>query len=351
MTLRDELNESAYRFTDAELQVMQECDDLVERLKADDPQARSELDRWIRRSPAHLKEYLLVTSLDKVIEELDEQRVYELVALFSDPVAPTAEVQSPQDAVWRPQAMAAPVERRWTSGRLAGMAAVLGVVMLGITWLAFTFGAGGDRTIDLQDGSVLAVSTGARFEVKYTAEERRIDLDEGDVLFRVAHDTARPFRVHVPGAIVQAVGTQFRLARDQREGFFWLDVVEGTVLVQLEGEAERTFELVLGQRVRIYPEGRAVEAEAMAKTGSEAISIDYRYVPLASVVSGLDALPTGQRIVLSPGARGYLFSGRLSKNDAPLLIAILRGREEEVDVAETADVIHIQLRGEMSVAR
>jgi transmembrane sensor len=351
MTLRDELNESPYRFTDADLRVMQECDDLVERLKTDGSQVRSELDRWIRRSPAHLKEYLLVTSLDKVIEKLDEHKVHELNALFPDPVALTAGVQSPQSAVWRPQAMAAPVERWWTAGRLAAMAALLSVVVFGITWLAFTFGAGGDRTINLEDGSVLAVSAGSRYAVEYTAEERRVELDRGEVLFHVARDVARPFRVHVRGATVQAVGTQFRLSGGQGGGFFLLEVVEGRVLVQPEGEGKHELHLVLGQRVRIYPDGRAVPVEGMAKTSDEAVPVNYRYVPLASIVSDLDALPTRQRIVLSPGARAYLFSGRLSKNDAPLLVAILRGREEELDVTETIDVIHIRLRKETSVAR
>jgi transmembrane sensor len=65
--------------------------------------------------------------------------------------------------------------------------------------------------------------------VHFTAAERSIDLLEGQVLFHVAHDTARPFIVHSGAASVRAVGTQFDV--DRRSDETVVTVVEGRVAV------------------------------------------------------------------------------------------------------------------------
>jgi len=51
------------------------------------------------------------------------------------------------------------------------------------------------------------------YRVRFTSNERTIDLLEGQALFRVAKDPARPFVVASDGTRVRAVGTQFDVYR------------------------------------------------------------------------------------------------------------------------------------------
>jgi transmembrane sensor len=62
-----------------------------------------------------------------------------------------------------------------------------------------------------------------------TRHARDIELLEGEALFAVAHDSSRPFRVHVGHTVVEAVGTEFRVYRGEHGTK--VSVVEGRVKV------------------------------------------------------------------------------------------------------------------------
>lgn len=72
-------------------------------------------------------------------------------------------------------------------------------------------GIGEHRTIPLADGSRIAMNTQTRLRVRYSPHGRDIELIEGEVLFSVARDPLRPFRVHARRTIVEALGTQFSI--------------------------------------------------------------------------------------------------------------------------------------------
>lgn len=61
----------------------------------------------------------------------------------------------------------------------------------------------------LQDGSTVELNRGCIVEVEYTVAERRVRLLEGEAVFDVEKDPARPFIVNVGGMDVRAVGTVF----------------------------------------------------------------------------------------------------------------------------------------------
>ena len=81
----------------------------------------------------------------------------------------------------------------------------------------------------LPDGSVLRLNTDSTVTVHYSARERAIDLDRGEALFQVAHDSVRRLRVAVGDTNVVAVGTQFDVYA--HAGVTDLTVIEGTVAV------------------------------------------------------------------------------------------------------------------------
>lgn len=85
----------------------------------------------------------------------------------------------------------------------------------------------------LPDGSVVLLKDGARITTSFTAGERRIGLVQGEAMFEVAKDRARPFIVAAGGVEVRAVGTAFSV--DLRRSSVEVLITEGTVAVDHVG--------------------------------------------------------------------------------------------------------------------
>jgi transmembrane sensor len=147
-------------------------------------------------------------------------------------------------AQWRPEHSAEPnpdllarprsstVLRWWAPVALAAAAAVAVLVWQSGSSApeqSLAFEATSYRQETLADGSVLDLKSGAHVVVQFTAAERRVLLVQGEALFTVAKNPARPFVVRAGGVDVRAVGTAFnvRIAGPRIE----LLVTEGTVQV------------------------------------------------------------------------------------------------------------------------
>jgi transmembrane sensor len=88
---------------------------------------------------------------------------------------------------------------------------------------------GEQRSVVLNDGSVITLNTSSKIEVNLEKDHRTIRLFAGEALFQVAHDRARPFDVIAGDTTVRAVGTQFNVYRKDTETT--VTVVEGRVAV------------------------------------------------------------------------------------------------------------------------
>ncbi len=75
--------------------------------------------------------------------------------------------------------------------------------------MIFISNIGEQQVHTLSDGSVITLNTNSQVEVDYRPEQRRIRLLQGEALFDVAHDSARPFMVFAGDGMVRAVGTAF----------------------------------------------------------------------------------------------------------------------------------------------
>jgi transmembrane sensor len=73
---------------------------------------------------------------------------------------------------------------------------------------------GQQRTVRLDDGSVVALNTGSLVEVAFTADGRNVRLLRGQALFRVAKNPNWPFVVTAGDRRVTAVGTAFDVRLD-----------------------------------------------------------------------------------------------------------------------------------------
>ncbi len=105
----------------------------------------------------------------------------------------------------------------------------------------------GERAeIALPDGSVVALNTDTRLSVRYGGSERRIVLHQGEALFDVVADAARPFVVEAGAATARAVGTAYAVSRD--DDAVGITVAEGLVEVAADGAPVR---LGAGQHVEV----------------------------------------------------------------------------------------------------
>jgi len=115
----------------------------------------------------------------------------------------------------------------------------------------------------LTDGSLVELRDGSRFEVRFTAQERRVRLTGGEAHFTVAKNPAWPFIVEAGRVAVRAVGTAFAVRYDPTE----VDVV------------------VTEGRVRLEPSGAPGDAPA----GLEATEIPASHRVLVSLVPAAPA--------------------------------------------------------------
>lgn len=86
------------------------------------------------------------------------------------------------------------------------------------------------RTLRLEDGSRIELSTHSSVTPSFTATERKIRLNKGEAYFAVAKDSRRrPFLVESEYGTAAALGTEFNIAL--QDGFAMLSVTEHAVCV------------------------------------------------------------------------------------------------------------------------
>ncbi|WP_129782369.1 FecR family protein [Peristeroidobacter soli] len=217
--------------------------------------------QWLKRSPAHIEEFLLASTIcasfaRERTSNSDEVERLIAAALQAPPSAEVTQLHATIDE--RPKVTADLARRR---GRMAAAAAIcmlaLGAVLI-VPWTidrlnTYTTHTGEQRTIRLEDGSRVQMNARSKFVVRYSADARDLELLEGEAVFDVQHDTQRPFRVHTPDAVIQAVGTQFNVYR-QASGRTVVSVLEGVVQVTRDAadiQASTTVEDTSNARVRI----------------------------------------------------------------------------------------------------
>lgn len=148
---------------------------------------------------------------------------------------------------------AGPPDRRWWQDLLPEggwriAAAILPVLLLlgallqgsglwtGATSEEIRTAANERRIVTLSDGSTVSLSPGSVLAVTMARAERRLTLRQGEGLFDVAHDPARPFLVAAGNGTVRAVGTAFNIRVGDE---VVVTVVEGTVSIDA-GKARAT---------------------------------------------------------------------------------------------------------------
>lgn len=79
----------------------------------------------------------------------------------------------------------------------------------------------------LPDGSMLTLGGSSRVKLAFSRTERRVLLDQGEVFFDIAKDSARPFIVTLGSSEIEAIGTMFNI--NKRQDVVTISVLEGIV--------------------------------------------------------------------------------------------------------------------------
>jgi len=95
---------------------------------------------------------------------------------------------------------------------------------------------GETRHLVLADGSQIDLDADSRLRVEYTPWQRRIVLEHGQVLFKVADGSLRPFVVEAGNGRLRDIGTTFNVQEDR--GKVTVAVQEGEVEITLAGKRE-----------------------------------------------------------------------------------------------------------------
>jgi transmembrane sensor len=210
---------------------------------------------WLVESPRHMAEFLEIARRYSATRQLLQGDPFDIETLLKKPrpgaralragssrtrTAPGATAERVATAPESQPRMTRSVRWRWVAGlAAAGLAvAVTFAVWKGVESVSprqqYVTQVGEQRNVPLSDGSVVELNTDSRIDVRMDQQERDIVL-HGEAIFKVAHETARPFLVHTEHATVRAVGTQFNVY-GRPDGSTTIAVLEGKVEVSAGAE-------------------------------------------------------------------------------------------------------------------
>jgi transmembrane sensor len=234
-----------------------------------DEAGRLDFDGWLRKSPEHLSSYLEIAAIWNEGPSLDPQSKWPADRLIQhalgagdDNVLPLPSAMLP--AINPPDAaveaagsslIAGPIRvasaptgapsgcarsntprgslRRRLRLAIAASVAVLAIfgalAMLEFSAPTYATALGEQRSIQFADGSTVELNSRSKIRVKYSKQERDVELLEGQALFHVAPDMSRPFILSAGATRVRTVGTQFDVYK--KSNVTVVTVVEGRVAV------------------------------------------------------------------------------------------------------------------------
>jgi transmembrane sensor len=283
--------------------------DWIARLQAPDLDAAeaADFDAWLSTDPAHARVY------DAALA----------VTLELEAAAPRiAEALAEEAPVRRP------ASRAWLIGGGLAAAAALVLAVAPYDLLAptktetYATAKGQHRTLKLADGSVIEMNAGSRLSVTLERGERRVALPEGEAVFDVAADKARPFLIAAGDRTVRVVGTRFDVRH--RGTALSVAVERGVVEVRpAEGAAGRVWRLHPGQRLDASQGEPAVQFSAIEPAEAESWRtgrLIFRDQPLAEVVADLNQQFDMPIVLDDPALAATRVSGVLVLDDQAAVV-------------------------------
>jgi transmembrane sensor len=357
-----------------------------------DAEGRRAFDAWVRSSPEHLRAFIEIAAIWNEGNSLDAARELDLVALVAtvnagaNVVSLTSETRASaagvatddrsmdgSEARSKGFSLSLRAASRRRSRRVAAAASIL-LVLVGagfLTWSSwfrapiYSTAVGEKRTITLADGSTVALDSHTRLQVRFTDSTRLVELQEGQALFHVAKNTARPFIVKSGDTQVRAVGTAFDVYR-QGDGTV-VTVVEGRVAVLTpltsapvsepdsagperlgalafpasEAEGRNSILLSAGEQLRVTQQvvKKADHPNIASATAWTESKVVFDSAPLVQVAEEFNRYSMRKLTVEDSGTTPLRLSGVFTTSP-DFLISYLRERPD-ITIVESGSEIHI----------
>ena len=217
---------------------------------------------------------------------------------------------------------------------------------------------GESRTVVLKDGSIAHINTKSRIRWTGVGKDRRVVLDMGEVLFEVAHDPARPFRVMVGNSEIRDLATEFDVYR-RDNGSVVVTVLKGQVAVQgvAIGSGESTFserQVKPNQQVEYTTAGVVNDVHPVDATKvvrwREGL-LETRGLSFSTVVSELNRYSSKQ--ILVPDSRvddaHITLGGAFGIHDVPAALSLIQ-EIAPIAVTDTGDSYVLTLKTDAAVS-
>lgn len=306
-----------------------------------DADGRERFGRWLKVSPEHVQAYLQVSALWEAAGRLNGTRRLQVDELVRRAAA-EANVIKLEPAAGHIRVLGAGRLGKSALPRLAAVAASLVLMaasgIAGFWWQhhrspVYATAVGEQRTLTLSDASTVILDARSKIRVHYTKDLRKIDLIEGQALFRVTHNEARPFVVATKGATVRDVGTQFDVRRNGAATV--VTVLEGQVATfsgsasSMAGiEPNGAVYVSAGEQVIVEPnmDLHPVNVNAAIATAWTQGKLVFDATPLSEVIEDFNRYSLRPLTIEDPQLLTLHISGTFDAGDATQIVQFLSER-------------------------
>ena len=208
---------------------------------------------------------------------------------------------------------------------------------------------GTQQKLKLADGSELQLNTDTAVSVLFSASERRVTLERGEVFFHVAKDPARPFVVTAGRSRTRVVGTTFVLRLRETETD--LLVAEGRVTFGAAGDDAADVKVGANQHAVLAAAGNAaprvetLEPAAVARRLAwQSGRLEFKDVPLREAVAEFNRYHRRQIVLRDAATEAVPVGGVFEIGNLDGFMWTLDKSFDVVGVRREADTIVLGLR-------
>lgn len=330
-------------------QIAEQAADWFVMLREQTPSARDReaFSAWLLDSPIHVHEYLAIAQLYGNLANIDPDNEIDIESLLPAKTE-NSNVLSLKDstAINANEDIQVTDKRSHVTYAVAAIIAVIitafaSVILINQDWQQqhIVTAVGEQRSIALDDGSIIEINTQSKLTVQMDKETRVVRLINGEAYFDVETDHNRPFIVDTGDAHVKVLGTKFNIYK--QAGNTVVTVLDGKVTVipkynlsqdilALDTNKEdfnRPVELAVGEQVQIGPQRVPIEKVSVnvrKVTAWQDRRLIFEGQTLKEIVDEFNRYNSNQIEVIDSELAGLELSGAFESNDPDSLIEFLK---------------------------
>jgi transmembrane sensor len=303
---------------------------------------------WLKASPQHIEEFLALAILRQEVQE-QSSAVADIVAQLKSVSAPSAVPLFGEPAVAAKPAGTKRRRRRYLTFASAAGLALIALVLMQLAEVetpvvSHTTGLGEQRSIALEDGSIVTLNTLSEAIVRFDRSARQVTLVTGEAMFDVVSDPRRSFVVQTATVSLNVLGTKFAVYRKQDATR--LAVVEGSVRAVSRHAPDEPVIVQAGEGAVATAQG-IVRSDPLFDIEKAIAWTERRLIfdgaPLAEVVREFNRYNRVPLIVDDGTLANTAITMVFNAHDVSALVAFLE-LESDVDVQYGDDAIRIRVR-------